>query len=203
MRPVRRKEEITVAPTSSATAGTPDKAAGLTGLGFLTVLSEGSGYVGGYLVTNRWGRPLEFRLSSAVQPNRVQQILYAGTLQPYVCADLIGKTLVEKAGVAVQVVVTDREAVLDLRLKLEVPVLWLAPADDPRGAALGASGAAVSPPGAGRNPLLCHPRYAGDVALARELLSHLDAGFDLAEPFTRIREAIGEARKMGVTGRAA
>jgi hypothetical protein len=186
----------TVAPTSSASAGTPDKAAGLTSLGFLTVLSEASGYVGGYLVTNMWGRPLEFRLSSAVQPNRVQQILYGGTLQPYVCADLIGKTLVDKAGVAVQLVVTDREAVRDLRLKLEVPVLWLAPADEPRAAA----GAALSPPGAGRNPLLCHPRYPGDVALARELLARLDAGFDLAEPFTRIREAIGEARKMGVTG---
>src|SRR5262245_11160690 len=32
-------------------------------LGFLTVLHEASGYLGGYLVTNQWGRPLEFRLS--------------------------------------------------------------------------------------------------------------------------------------------
>src|SRR6202049_3625030 len=67
-------------------------------VGFLTVLHEASGYLGGYLVTNVWGRPLEFRLSTAVQPNRVQQILYAGTLQAYLHADLIGKTLVEKAG---------------------------------------------------------------------------------------------------------
>ena len=49
-------------------------------LGFLTVLNEPSGYLGGYLVTNVWGRPLEFRLSTAVQPNRVQQILYGSTL---------------------------------------------------------------------------------------------------------------------------
>ena len=45
------------------------------------MLHEASGYLGGYLVTNTWGRPLEFRLSSAVQPNRVQQILYAGTME--------------------------------------------------------------------------------------------------------------------------
>jgi hypothetical protein len=197
------KEETTVAPTSLPTPATPDKAAGLLSLGFLTVLGEASGYVGGYLVTNTWGRPLEFRLSSAVQPNRVQQILYGGTLQPYVCADLIGKTLVDKAGVAVQLVVTDRETVLDLRRKLDVPVLWLAPADDPRAAAPAAGGALVTPPGAGRNPLLCHPRYPGDVAVAGAVLARLDTGFDLAEPFSRIREAIGEARKMGVTGRAA
>src|SRR3954451_24990444 len=100
-------------------------------LGFLTVLREPTGYVGGYLVTNVWGRPLEFRLSSAVQPNRVQQVLYAGTLLPYLCADLIGKTLVDKSTVPVQLVVTDREPVRELRNKLDVPVVWLAPPDLP------------------------------------------------------------------------
>ena len=45
-------------------------------LGFFTVQREPTGYVGGFLVTNRWGRPLEFRLSSPVLPNKVQQILY-------------------------------------------------------------------------------------------------------------------------------
>lgn len=101
-----------------------------TNLGFLTVLHEATGYLGGYLVTNDWGRPLEFRLSSAVQPNKVQQILYGPTLVSYVCADLIGKTLVDKAGSPVRLVFTDREEVLDLRLKLEVPVVWLAPLED-------------------------------------------------------------------------
>src|SRR5271169_5110072 len=103
----------------------------VSNLGFLTVLHEPSGYLGGYLVTNVWGRPLEFRLSTAVQTNRVQQILYAGTLQSYVCADLIGKTLVDKTGIPVQLVLTDREVVLDLRLQLEIPVILLAPRDEP------------------------------------------------------------------------
>jgi hypothetical protein len=172
--------------------------------GFLTILHEASGYLGGYLVTNTWGRPLEFRLSSAVQPNKVQQILYGGTLLPYICADLIGKTLVDKAGVPIGLVVTDREAVLDLRLKLEAPVLWLAAADDPRAIALAGGPTCVAPAAAGRGPLLCHPRFAAeDVPAARELLGRLDSAFDLAEPFGRIREAIAEARKLGVTSRAA
>src|SRR5213592_847196 len=94
-------------------------------LGFLTVLHEANGYLGGYLVTNVWGRPLEFRLSTAVQPNRIQQTLYAATLRPYVCADLIGKTLVDKAGVAVGLLLTDTDAVLDLRHKVDVPVVWV------------------------------------------------------------------------------
>src|SRR5260221_14196304 len=99
--------------------------AGSLNVGFLSVLHEPTGYLGGYLVTNVWGRPLEFRLSSAVQPNKVQQILYAGTLVPYICGDLIGKTLVDKAGVPVQLVLTTCEHALDLRLKLDCPVVGL------------------------------------------------------------------------------
>ena len=189
--------------TPTLTTATPHQRTGPAPLnvGFLTVLHEASGYLGSYLVTNTWGRPLEFRLSSAVQPNRVQQILYGGTLQAYVCAELIGKTLVEKAGTPAQLLVTDQEHVLELRPRVEVPVLWLAAADDPRGQRLAALGTAVAPAAQGRGPLLRHPSYPGDEAAARELLARLDAGLDLAEPFARIREAIGEARKLGVTSR--
>ncbi len=171
---------------------------GLTNLGFLTVLHEPNGYLGGYLVTNVWGRPLEFRLSSAVQPNRVQQILYAGTLEPYICADLIGKTLVDKTAAPVQLLVTDRATVLDLRLKLECPVVWLAAAEDAQARSLTGIGAVTVPAETGRGPLLCHPRFPDDATLTREMLGQLDASFDLSEPFVRIREAVGEARKMGV-----
>jgi hypothetical protein len=171
----------------------PERNNGPTNLGFLTVMQEANGYLGGYLVTNTWGRPLEFRLSSAVQPNRVQQILYANTLQPYLCADLIGKTLVDKAGVAVHLVVTDREAALDLRLKIDAPVLYLSTTADVPAQAL-----ALGPVAHGRGTLYCHSRFHADVTAGRDLLARLDSTFDLAEPFTRIREAIAEARKMGV-----
>ena len=181
--------------TSPAPLAVIDRTSGPLQLGFLTVLRDANGYLGGYLVVNGWGRPLEFRLTSAVQPNRVQQILYGDTLGPYVCADLIGKTLVDKAGIPVRLVVTDREEVLDLRLKLDVPVAWLAPPD--------ADGAAVEarPAAPGRGAVHCHPRFDADGATVRGLLEQLDAAFDLAEPFQRIREAIGEARKMGVASR--
>ena len=171
---------MNASPAAPAVAAA-DPTAGPLQIGFLTVLREANGYVGGYLAVNGWGRPLEFRLTSAVQPNRVQQILYGDTLEAYVCADLIGKTLVDKAGLPVQLVVTDRPEVLDLRLKMDAPVACLGPE--------------------GRGGLRCHPRFEADAALVRGLLDRLDAAFDLAEPFQRIREAIGEARKMGVAGR--
>jgi hypothetical protein len=191
VRSFAEMEECSVTTPAGAPGGTAN-------IGFLTVLQEAGGYVGGYLVTNGWGRPFEFRVSSAVQPNKVQQILYGGTLEPYICGDLIGKALMDKAGVPVQLVVTDRESVLDLRLKLEAPILWLMPSADPRAATAPAE-QVVCPSGGGRGPVVCHPRYPGDVSAARELLDRVDNALDLAEPFARIREAIGEARKLGAT----
>lgn len=169
-------------------------------LGFLTVIHEISGYVGGYLVTNSWGRPLEFRLSTMVQPNRVQQILYGGTLKPYIYADLIGKTLVEKSGVAAQLVITDCGAALDLRLTWPTPMIWLAQAADASALELDQAGATVQRMAS--HLLLCHPKHAEDVATAGALLAAVGCS-DLAEPFARIREALAEARKLGATHRAA
>jgi hypothetical protein len=165
-------------------------------LGFLTVLFENASYLGGYLVTNQWGRPLEFRLSTAVQPNRVQQILYGGTLQSYICADLIGKTLVDKTGTIAQFLVTDTPAALDLRLRLETPVFWLAPAE-PRGP----DPTRVCQLPDGRGSLHAHALYPADVEAGRRQLEPVCATLDLGEPFSRIREAMTEARKMGVTNR--
>jgi hypothetical protein len=171
-------------------------------LGFLTIVHETNGYLGGYLVTNLWGRPLEFRLSTAVQPNRIQQILYGGTLQSYLCGELIAKTLVEKTAVAAQCIFTDYEPVLDLRLRIEVPVVCLQ-VESSRVRAL-SSNPLSDPEPVTRNPkwpLLCHPRFPVDSATVCRLLDQLEGSLDLAEPFVRIREAMNEARKLGVASR--
>lgn len=160
----------------------PSTTPAATNLGFLTVLHEPTGYLGGYLVTNEWGRPLEFRLSTAVQPNRVHEVLYGATLKPYVYADVIGKALVEKTASSVYLIITDCEPVLELRPRLQVPVVWLAN---------GNSSSAV-----------CHRRYPQDQEPVRAFLKRLEEMLDLHEPFARIREAIGEARKSGTGGRS-
>jgi hypothetical protein len=165
-------------------------------LGFLTVLHENNGYLGGYLVTNVWGRPLEFRLSTAVQPNRVQQILYGDTLRPYICGDLIGKSLVEKTSLPVQCVLTDCEAALDLRRRVEVPVVWLTGEGDAGTRRHGDAATRLD-----QGTVRWHPSHPEDKAAVGELFERLEGTLDLAEPFTRIREAIAEARKMGVTSR--
>ena len=166
-------------------------------LGFLTVLHEASGYLGGYLVTNSWGRPLEFRVSSAVQPNRVQQILYGASLPSYLYGELIGKTLVEKTTTPAALIFTDREAVLDLRSSVDVPIAWLAAGETvPE-----QSGIVVKTATEIRPALVTSSRFAEDVSKIEAVLEQIGANFDLLEPFSRVREAVTEARKMGATSR--
>ncbi|MBP3959701.1 hypothetical protein J8F10_31020 [Gemmata sp. G18] len=176
----------------------PPKPPGSLALGFLAVLQDQTGWLGGYLVTNGWGRPLEFRLTTAVQPNRVQTALYGPTLTEYIHADVIGKTLVEKTGTKPDLIVTDSPSVLALRSRIDIPVV-----------AISAQGATLAPDAIpfphARTPggLFLPARSAADRDLVAQLLERVDSAVDLTEPFARIREAVGEARKMGVTNRAA
>lgn len=169
-------------------------------LGFLTVFTEATGYLGGYLVTNSWGRPIEFRLSTAVQPNKVQQILYGNTLTEYLCAELIGKTLVEKTATPIHLLVTDSLNVLPIRNRLDIPVLLGQP--DGRTPSLDQSVTSFNHPRSSI-PLGLDLKWSEDEERIRAMLDRVDSALDLAEPFARIREAMGEARKMGVTNRAA
>jgi hypothetical protein len=162
-------------------------------LGFLSVVQEPSGFAGGFLVANAWGRPIEFRLSSAVQPNKVQQILYGDTLESYLCGEVIGKTLIDKAAAQVDLVLVDNPLALDVRRCIETPVgLWHAIADPDQ-----------PPPGILVQPrLYCHAHFPDDADKLRAMIDGIGS-FDFSEPFTRIREAMNEARKMGVTMRRA
>lgn len=158
-------------------------------VGFLAILNDPTGTLGGLLVTNAWGRPLEFRLTSAVQPNRVQAILYGPALPGFLAGELIGKTLVDKSTTPIKWVVTDAPHALDLRPLISMPVALFSATPVPGTIA------------AGKN-LYVHERHADDVALIADLLTQ-SPSLDFSEPFQRIRDAVVEARKLGPALRAA
>jgi hypothetical protein len=92
-------------------------------LGFLTAIEVPErGFVGGLLVTNHFGRPLEFQCTAPLKPNRAQEILYGPTLIPYVLGDLIGRTLIEKVGVKPHLILTERNDLLPMRDLVSIPV---------------------------------------------------------------------------------
>lgn len=175
-----------------------DRTASPPTLGFLTVQQEPAGWAGYYLVTNAWGRPLEFRMSSAVQPNRVQTALYGPTLLDYLHGDVIGKALVDKTTLKPDLIVTDTPPALALRGRVEVPVVAL----PPDGVMLQADTRTLTHPRSSL-ALLIPAAFAADEPLLVARLDAVDPSVDLSEPFVRIREAVAEARKLGVSGRVA
>jgi len=189
-------------------------------MGFLTVIEYPEcGLFGGYLVLNRLGRPLEFHCTVPIKPSRAQQILYGATLEPYLYAEQIGRTLVASVKAAPQAVFTDREPALPLREFIDVPVVFVF---DPRRAETGVEGTASlssqtpelpqntyridSPHPAGcqmatfhlgRNRLAVPSWAADDRHEVTTRFGELAESFDFGEPFERIREALEEARRGG------
>jgi hypothetical protein len=193
-------------------------------LGFLTVVEHPDlGWTGGYLVLNLLGRPLEFHCTAPVKPNRAQEILYGPTLKAYLCGEQIGQTLLEKSQHHPLFVCTDVEAVLAVRETTFLPVALLAPEnheypsgtsgtrlpaeiagmggrDGTRGSGgadvkSGGSGDAPALVSAGNRRLVVSARYPEDEQRIHELWQAEWNEFDFAEPFERIRDAIGEAQK--------
>ncbi|MBI1831410.1 MAG: hypothetical protein HYR84_08170, partial [Planctomycetes bacterium] len=115
------------------------------------------------------------------------------TLPRYLCGEIIGKTLVDKTTTPVQWILVDNPMTLDLRLRVDIPVaLWQSTVDPDRAL----PGLLV------QSRIFCHMHYPQDVAVLREKIEKLGS-LDFAEPFLRIREAMNEARKLGVATRAA
>lgn len=154
-------------------------------LGFLTAVEDPErGFIGGILITNRFGRPLEFQCTAPVKANRTQQILYGPTLRPFLLAELIGKTLVEKVAVKPHLVLADMAELLELREHIHTPVAtFLRGKDVDRGLRLG------------NQSLEFHAGHAADRASIEKHRAEIPDSADLQEPFDRIREALSETLK--------
>ncbi|NLE45532.1 MAG: hypothetical protein GX620_12500 [Chloroflexi bacterium] len=64
-------------------------------LGYYALLTtqDNKGFVGSILVINKEGKPEEFRVTYAVKPSSLQEILYGESLVPHVGIELCGKPL--------------------------------------------------------------------------------------------------------------
>ncbi len=158
-------------------------------LGFLGVVNvAGTGFVGGLLVTNQLGRPLEFQCTTPVRPNRTQEILYGPTLTSFLCAELIGKTLVDRLQVKPQLIVCDQVDLLALRSVISLPVALILPKG---------THASEGTIRAGAHQLQLHADYASDRDTVTEIVKSFPGDADLFEPVERVREALQETLRAG------
>ncbi|MBR5626736.1 MAG: hypothetical protein IKW74_03845 [Thermoguttaceae bacterium] len=95
-------------------------------LGFLTVLGDRKkGWVGGFLILNASGRPLEFHCTAPVHPNRAQEILYGNTLEPFLLGEQIAQSLIKRTKTDLCAVLTDHPCVLAAQEGLDIPVIMV------------------------------------------------------------------------------
>ncbi len=180
-------------------------------LGFLTAVEDAErGFVGGLLITNRFGRPLEFQCTAPVKPNRTQQILYGPTLKPYLLSELIGKTLLEKVGVKPHLVLVESPELLDLRGVTSTPVASLintAPKESGKKRNSSEteqsqdtqSGQTLSNSlKLGNETVVFDSHHNEDRTELEKFAKLVPADADLREPFERVREALVETIRLSM-----
>ena len=165
-------------------------------LGYLELDKE-SAYRGGILVTDEWGKPLEFRCTAPVRPNPVQRTLYGQILLPHIAVELIGVPLLRSIQEKPEVIVIQDEIFVDVRHHSEMPVVRLRR----QGAKVTVSDSSKAEKSApvvmgstsGKfQPIIMetHRQFPDDSAACREKLSELFARWDLIEPFERLTTAL-------------
>jgi hypothetical protein len=157
-------------------------------LGFLTVVENAElGLLGGYLLLNAAGRPLEFHCTAPVKANRAQEILYGPTLKPFLYGEQIGQTLLAKSKLTPLVVCTDSEAALAARDCTPLPMIWVL---DDKADQTPSSSFLLA-----KSRVATAPRHAEDEQAVRAAWPAQADHLDLLEPFARIREALEEAQR--------
>lgn len=159
-------------------------------VGYLTAIdTPGDGYMAGLLVTNRFGRPVEFQCTSPVRPTRPQQLLYGDTLLPFLLGELMGLALIERLGTKPDLLVTDNEAILELRNHIDVPMACVAPPDTDLATDTAPPLGRVK---IGQRVLSVHSSHDSDAAALHHGATQLCETTDLQEPLQRVRLALKE-----------
>lgn len=165
-------------------------------LGYLD-LDKGAAYRGGILVTDEWGKPLEFRCTAPVRPNPVQRTLYGQTLLPHIAVELIGAPLLRTIQEKPEVIIIQDEMFFDVRHHSEMPVIRLrrqgeqvtlsgsSDAEKPAPVIMGSASGKFQP-----IIMEAHWQFADDSAACRERLNELFGRWDLIEPFERLTRAL-------------
>lgn len=105
---------------------TPLPAEASTLYAYLTVTGDlQSGLVGGALVIDSRGRPVEFHCTEPVLVSRADEILYGATLTPHIFCDRIATSLLARLAGKGAMVIIDRPELEPLARDLSLPVVRL------------------------------------------------------------------------------
>jgi hypothetical protein len=164
--------------------------------GFLVVQAdEGGTYVGGLMVTDTSGLPVDFRFTDPVTPTRLQRALYGGVLDRYLRAEVVLRTLIGALDQPPTLLVVDDASLLDEPVDL-CPLAFVGPSQSESLGHVGTrSGQAprtflLQASDSGGPLRVTLPTESEDEAMVVDTLLALGERMDVLEPMERVREAL-------------
>jgi hypothetical protein len=156
-------------------------------LAFMDVILFSDGAIrGGILTTDIETRPYEFRITSAIKPSQLQQMLYGTSLKDYVYGELICAPLIKATKEKISFVLTRERYIMEVRPLVGVPIVLLA--YNEKGAADGVKPISFQ----------VHKDYSSEFSPAQTVLTPITQKLDLMEPFERLKLALNEVHRLGV-----
>ncbi len=170
-------------------------------------------YIGGLMVTDTRGLPLEFRYTEPIQPSKIQQVLYGQVLSAYIKREVVLETLLKNIESKFKCLLVEDEQMLDYSTKGHAIVRLVATKSAPLGPVgktqdmapgelllqvnpegspvrvyLGKAKAPVTPD----DPVLSNPVGANTDSGTDLIAMLLEAGktMDVTEPLRRIEKAL-------------
>ena len=156
-------------------------------LAFMDVILFSDGAIrGGILTTDMDTRPYEFRITSAIKPTQLQQMLYGTSLKDYVYGELICAPLIKATKEKISFVLTKERYIMEVRPLVAIPIVFMSYNDKAAG------------DGVKTINFQMHKDYSTELSQAKVVLTPITQKLDLMEPFERLKLALNEVHRLGV-----
>jgi hypothetical protein len=151
--------------------------------GYITIVEDPhGGFLGGALVVNQRGRPIEFHCTDTLLVSRAEEILYGATLRPHLFCERLGTSLLAKIAAKVEVVLVNQPELWPLGDQATPPVVLVTAMETSDDSSPNDS-----------LPIRLDQVAEGARGDVANRLATLTRYIALAEPFTRIVDAMTEA----------
>ena len=94
-------------------------------LGYFKMYTDKDMYLGGLMVVDSRGIPVEFKYTDTIKPSKLQKVLYGGVLEKYLKEEVIVGNLIEKLEIRPEIYVVDRLENMILNKFATEPVILL------------------------------------------------------------------------------
>jgi hypothetical protein len=102
-------------------------ASGAANIGYLESREFNGKFLGGLLVVDKQGIPVEFQYTEPVVPDKIQKIIYGKSMNRYLKAEVIARTLWKNLGSKPGLLVVNDNLLFSIWEELKVPMVQLEP----------------------------------------------------------------------------